>query len=252
LATQKPGVSGDVKDFAKNSRSDIIYYTTTPFAKGDVEKVTSKDRLIWSALTGIAGVAAGLGGNRIFKNIPKSAKMIYPPLLGVAGGAAGWHIPDMVNVGRRVKSGDLTSVEGRDLYRKMMGRQAQFSRTGELFEKEASILDKMFTAGGKLIGGTTKAVGKGLAPRWGVKSGQKVPLGRKLWSVATYGGLGGGAIYGGTKAVQALDKSTGPDHTRRSGANYTTLLRNNILAGKINPSELSQRDLVSVRKLGMK
>ena len=55
----------------------------------------------------------------------------------------------------------------------------------------------------------------------------------------------GGAGYLGYK----LNKGS---KTPKSGRDYNTLIRNNVLAGNISKDELSLRDLQSVRKLGLK
>ena len=71
------------------------------------------------------------------------------------------------------------------------------------------------------------------------------PLGNKIFTWGSRIGLGAGA-YGAGKYV----------YNRLPGApaqpNYTTAMRNNVLAGKTSPEEMSQQDLTDVRTLGMR
>ena len=71
------------------------------------------------------------------------------------------------------------------------------------------------------------------------------PLGNKIFTWGSRIGLGAGA-YGTGKYV----------YNRLPGApaqpNYTTAMRNNVLAGKRSPEEMSQQDLTDVRTLGMR
>jgi hypothetical protein len=95
-----------------------------------------------------------------------------------------------------------------------------------------------------------KAVGRGALGGLGLFAkglrpvAKTAPFGEKVFGVATkataLGGAGVGA-YAGHKAL------TRPQST----ANYNTFLRNNILAGRIQPSQLNRQELVAVRKLGL-
>lgn len=71
------------------------------------------------------------------------------------------------------------------------------------------------------------------------------PIGNKIFTWGSRIGLGAGA-YGAGKYV----------YNRLPGVpaqpNYTTALRNNVLAGKISPEEMSQQDLTDVKALGMR
>lgn len=70
-------------------------------------------------------------------------------------------------------------------------------------------------------------------------------FGQRAFSVGTKAGTMGAAGYGTYKLNQRANLPT-------SGHDYTTFLRNNILAGKISPNELSPSDMESVRGLGLR
>jgi hypothetical protein len=70
-------------------------------------------------------------------------------------------------------------------------------------------------------------------------------IGHNLFAWGSRIGLGAGT-YGGGKSI--YNKLSRPP----AQPNYTTALRNNILAGNLSPDELNMEDLRSVRGLGMK
>ena len=71
------------------------------------------------------------------------------------------------------------------------------------------------------------------------------PIGNKIFTWGSRIGLGAGA-YGAGKYV--YNKMPGVP----AQPNYTTSMRNNVLAGKISPEEMDPQDLADVRSLGMK
>lgn len=74
---------------------------------------------------------------------------------------------------------------------------------------------------------------------------KRAPLGEKVWGAVVKGSALGGAGYGGYKLYKNLSRP-------RSKQDYTTFLRNNIIAGNIKPEELTSTDLESVKKLGLR
>ena len=101
---------------------------------------------------------------------------------------------------------------------------------------EISDMDKYAT----LIGGAFKGIGKGLG--FGAKGAKKV-LGYKH-GIPAAGLALGGAAYGTFRLAR------GTPRPRRD--NYTSHLRNNTLAGNINPNELNQNEMNSMSRLGMR
>ena len=92
----------------------------------------------------------------------------------------------------------------------------------------------------KAPGWVAGGVGKGLTtPLWS----KNVGIPAKAWGLATQGAAG----YGVYRGIKALNQKK-----RLSGTNYATMLRNNVLAGNLKSDELSQTDLLAVRRLGMR
>jgi len=106
---------------------------------------------------------------------------------------------------------------------------------------------------GSVVGGTTRALGAGATigmGRGGTRLAQRMvgrvkPFGisHHVFGAAVKGGAAYG-LYRGAKAVAGIN--------RKPEANYTAMLRNNMFAGNIQPGELGQEDIDSVRKLGMR
>jgi hypothetical protein len=74
---------------------------------------------------------------------------------------------------------------------------------------------------------------------------EKPNLAQKAQRFITRGGTVAGLGAGGYAGYKA---ATAP----RSRPDYTTFLRNNLIAGNIQPQELNPQDLQSVRQLGMR
>jgi len=240
-----------VEDSRSNFESNISRSIAKSFAKptDEIKDPTLKDRLIHSALGGIAGVAIAGGLSGIFKS-----KFLTPlNLAGIASAmTSGYFIPDIVNTIREEVKGDKTPGESTRLIRELEEPSRKASReTEDIAKLYSGIFKKSSFIGGAKnivyggIKGTAGLLGKGLFPRTGIKDGVKTPFSRKILSYGVRGGALAGAGYGGYKGIKHLNAPI-------SGNNYTTFLRNQILAGNVNQGELSQRDLVAVRKLGMR
>lgn len=101
-------------------------------------------------------------------------------------------------------------------------------------------------AGGAMRGAYGLAKGTAKNVMGAAFSGTKgKPIGNKIFTWGSRIGLGAGA-YGAGKYV--YNKMPGVP----AQPNYTTALRNNVLAGKISPEEMSQQDLTDVKALGMR
>jgi len=113
-------------------------------------------------------------------------------------------------------------------------------------EKNSSIPMLFKTVGKGLLTGT-KEIGKGFmgpapwkATRTVAGKSVRIPIGERALSAVVKGGV----LYGGAKGLKSVyDKSRPYD--------YHTHLRNNILAGNINPQELTGRNMQIVMKRGM-
>jgi hypothetical protein len=218
----------------------------------EIKNVTQKDRLMWSALSGIGSLAVSSG---VAKLLFKNSRFAVPLIAGTtaSGIGAGYLAPDAMNTMRREAAGDFSKDESKEILRKFRRIENKAGDKAEeisqmAFEKESSFIGSAFDAARKGLTSSLIAGGsilrKGIFPRTGLAKGQKIPFSRKALSYGVRGGLLGTGTYGGYKVYK---KTSGP----RSGRNYTTHLRNNVLAGNIKPSEMSQEDLISVRKLGL-
>lgn len=237
-------------DFSKSKlKSDIDINTSHRIAKSLANKtdknkdITFKDKVMYSALAGIAALAATKGYSKLL-----GRRFSVPSYLAAAAssGTTGYFAPEIANVIRRESRGEIGRDEAGKLIRSIDDPSRKvFKETKEISElyggigKEAGIATGLAKGIYKGVSGTTGALWKGMFP------GKNPSIGRKALSYGVRGGIGVGALYGGYKGVKALT-------AERSGKNYTTFLRNQILAGNINQNELSQNDLISVRKLGMK
>ena len=97
-----------------------------------------------------------------------------------------------------------------------------------------------------------KTIGYGLLPMGPGRLGQlgmrvagrstPFPYSHRVFGTAVKGGAAFGAYAGGKKLY---------DTAKPMNADYTAHLRNNLLAGRVRPEELSYKDMVSVRGRGM-
>jgi len=223
-----------------DAETNIARLATKPFINKNVEikDPTVKERISYSILGGLMALAAtGIIGKTIGKKFWGLKSLKDMPAGVWAGGATsglstGYFAPDVINTMTQEAKGELSPAESRKIIR-------DFGRRD--LSKEAGL--------GNFIGGSLSTIGstlwKGIRTRSGIEAGKKIPLGRKVWGYTVKGGLGAGALYGGYKGYKRL---SGP----KSGTNYTTFLRNQVLAGNVSPDELSQPDLRSVRTLGMR
>lgn len=247
-------ISGLIKDPAEvaskiqsNIETDVGHRVARSVAKptDKIKDVTTKDRIRHSMLSGLISLAA----NPILSKIIARNKKISVPLLlanTAASAATGYFTPDIANIIRREVRGDISKKEAKKLIRDLEEPSRKtFKETKEISElygglkKQSSVVGKTLGFARKGISGAGSLLWKGMFP------GRNPSFGRKALSFGVRSGALAGAGYGTYKGVRYL---SGP----RSGSNYTTFLRNQLLAGNIQPGELSQRDLVSVRRLGMK
>jgi len=234
--------------------TNVVRGFSKPFVNADKyskenysEEKIRKDRIMASALSGIGSMAISGILSKLINPPNKPIKYMTPIMSGLSGALVGASVPDILSYIAEEKKGKISKDESKRLIKEKI-----YNSSLPPFNKEAGISGKILKSGWGLAKGVSGLAWKGLNPRSGLLKGEKASFGRKALSAATYGTIGGSAIYGGSKLVNRMGKNVGPDHTKRSGNNYTTFLRNNILSGNIQPSELSQRDLISVRKLGVK
>jgi len=211
-----------------------------------IKDITLKDRAMYAALGGIAAAAATpIISKFIFRNKNMSIPLF---LANIASSATtGYFTPDIANVIRGEVKGDISSKEAKKIIkdfdlpsRKVFEETKEISKLyGSGFKKQAGIFRSAFRLAGSTARRTGGAIGKG------IYVGKNPSIRKRIWGYGVKGGLLTGAGYG---TYRGIKRFSGP----RSNANYTTFIRNQLLSGNIHPSELSQQDLIAVRKLGMR
>lgn len=218
--------------FERRIAEKVIKPDDEPFGE------TRKDKLLAAGLGAISGLAFSMAP-LLVKRKPRLRDMIEDTL---KGSIVGITAPTLANVILKEKRGELPSSAVDEEYakRREMKQDVDTIVAAYPMKKESGLLTTplRFAAGaGKNVGG---ALWRGALAN---PFSKKIGVGERIWGAA----VKGGALYGGIKGVKAVRASR-----QRSGTNYATLLRNNILAGNIKPHQLSQADLIAVRQLGMK
>jgi len=121
------------------------------------------------------------------------------------------------------------------------------------FEKTSGLED-ITIKGIKGIGHLGKVIGYGLVPMGKGKLGvigmkivgrkNQFPLSHKIFGLGVKSGIATGAYLGGKELYKLINE--------KKYQNYTTLLRNNILTGRIQPDELNEEEIEAVKELGLK
>jgi len=91
----------------------------------------------------------------------------------------------------------------------------------------------------KAARGVVRAVGGGLLP-----TPKTAPIGKKVFGLATKGVALGGMYTGVKNTSKVIGQGSEP--------NYTTMLRNNVIAGNVSREELTPPDIESIQRLGMR
>jgi len=190
----------------------------------------------WGSLTA--------GQTYLLNRLLKTPTALALPLTA-ASFATGMLIPKVVNyIGSLVNRENHDPKDTQDAIRLYLTESRRLGKDStDAFEKKsalgigrlASSILKPTYKGSKHLG---KAILRGLA-----RTPKNASVGEKVWGLATKGGLIGGSYYLGTR----LGKPT-----YGSKRNYTTSLRNNILAQRMSLDELSEADRTAVLELGMK
>jgi len=211
------------------------------------------DRVRWSALSSLVGAAIAASPMLLRKKKFKDVK-IPMAAFGLGGVPLGWNLPRTHNKYLEYVQGKATKSDAQEAYTKLVEEESDVRKRSpilfnqkkrSLLKKEAKFLSVAANLTSKTVkstlGGaaaTAKGIGRGVMGSPGTSKLQRVV------SRGSVGILGAAGAVGGVGAIRS--------RRRLSGNNYTTFLRNNILAGNIQPAQLSQQDLVSVRRLGMR
>lgn len=257
---QLPGIS-DINRRIDDLSAEGMYRLQQKIVKStDKPHDTSlRSKMMWAGLGALTSLAAGAAIPRaLLRN--KAATIAAM----TAGGAiTGYFAPSLGNVVLEGKQGVVSPQRARQVFKdaynisdrsidRIKDDIAEIRENSEKSRQQIKTAGLMqFVAKGAAKGTATLAgaVGKSLTPggwtRYYRRAGKSVPFGVSAFKW----GVRGTAAYGGVRGGMALHSQlSGP----RSRENYTTLLRNNVLAGNIHPSELSPQDLASVQNLGLK
>ena len=213
---------------AKNSadiQAEFMHHLIKATAKKPM-KNDLKDNLVSAAISGLT--AAAVAG--AFKRKPMIAAMA-----GLGGATSGYFLPRIVNLtleGKHEEAKKRLSENYRDA-RQMMTKKANVVQTA-----------------GRVVGGigkaTGSALGKGILP-----ASKGATIGQRAVGLATKGAVGYG-LYKGVKAIGNYAPATSNNAVLSSGDNYTTSIRNYLVAGQVHPGELTPQDATDVSRLGMK
>lgn len=248
------------KELRDEKESDLAYSVSKKYSKSkNIKEITDKNRLTSGIISALSAAAFS---PLIQKYVARNKKLSLPFALSQAaiGFGTGYFSPDIANIIRRRKKGEFDEKEAKrqikiledSASRKLHVNKEINDLYGGVFknkldkgiEKKSSFFLNTVNLIRRGATGATKLIHRGFDPRVGLKSYQKTPLYRRGYSFGFKTGVIGSGIYGANRVIH---RSSMP----RSTNNYTTLLRNNTLAGKIRPAELSQPDLMGVKKLGL-
>lgn len=210
-------------------------------------------RMLLAGISGISTAAAALALHRM---VPTIRKYLTYPRIGaasLAAGIVGYTTPSVINqyISTHNERGEKEAdkfLRQRDSKTLSYASNIRQSADEHLGKFAAMPLGKAF---GNAVKGVTTGIGD--AAGWGASqywkgimgTGNKGNFIKSTRSFAARAGTLGAVGYGGYKAHQAI---TAP----RSGQNYTTYLRNQMLTGNVQPGQVDTQDLTKVRDLGMR
>jgi len=230
------------------------------------------ERVKWTALGSISAMALAAAPilpavlrKRITLKEAYKLKKIPAAIAGMAMVPVGWNVPRVHNAYLDYLQGKSTKEEAQEAYAKLVKEEKRTKKVAPTFFKESSLLSTAARFGSKagksLLGGTGATLGgtrrfiltglKG-TPKTVTAGGFGLTRPRRT----VLGGLHTWGVRGGVGALAAtgIAKGTSTFQSKRrlSGQNYTTFLRNNVLAGNIKPEQLSQSELIAIRRMGIR
>jgi hypothetical protein len=221
---------------------DYLANKTYEISKKSIEESKNKEpnkllsnKYLMSSLGATSHLVGGTLARLIkIKSEPLFNKKYLIPLTA-AGAVVGYFLPDTFKKLQEINNDKNAVKLLKDRYK---GLNKVYSTTNKLLIPigQISQLAKTSSWYGSALKGAGSLLNKGIRKAWSV-----TPI-RRTAQV----GIGGGALYGGYKGFKYLK------NRNLSGNNYTTMLRNNILSGNIDQEQLSQPDLIDVRRIGMK
>jgi len=231
------------------------YYNAKANAQREVVLRTSKSSAdIPSNMSALAS-GVGFGGLTFLLGkyaLPKVIRLGTPAALGAAGAVAGasFLLPRLVQYVHDEKEGLATKAETIAKIRELQVQQNRvrdamagiLTRNNEVdmakVSSFGSIIGGGLVAAGKGFGAGLKAVGGGL-----ISHGAKRTTAQKAFGLVVKGGAVAGTVAAGNAIYQ--------NNKYQSKPNYTTMLRNNMMAGNIDPATVNSNDINEVNKIGL-
>jgi hypothetical protein len=242
-----------------------------PYVGNDIVTATPGQRIVDAAGQALLGVAvtalARKGYSSFIAKHPSALKglvqMIKPGLSGLGEVVKPRAALDPMLISRDAAMGTISGLFARDIHNALVRHKHKkisdtelnktMNKGGTSFKQV--LLDIKAGLGGDIATGV-KALGRGLLPMGGGPLGRAsmravgrtkpFPVSQRVFGWGVKGAAGIGAYKGISAASGAMDNA------QNFKANqYTTALRNNMLAGNVSPAELSVPDMESVRKQGM-
>jgi len=234
------GIDDTVLSMASGPEAAVRTAILKRVIKPDSEKkdFDIKKRLLLAGIAGIGSAGIPLAVSQLIhkKNI---VPMKYLIPLSLAAAATGYfapeHINNIIDFHEHKDNDRLKMEEAPYLFssQNIANKGREVSGVFENMSKQAAIFNE------PVLGTIYKTLKSGLSFK------KKTHIGDRLWGYGVKGAVAGAGLYGGYKGYKHL---TAP----RSGNDYTTFLRNNILAKNIDMSEIPEQDMRLVNELGMR
>ena len=229
IASADQFIKGSLAD-PKIGLSKEIYKT---FTKPGEEKKTysTADRLLMAGLAGLTASGAGYGISRLLNKNKKTIPLALLAAPAFAAATTGFFHPELRNA--------TIDYHGHKDDKKLKEEVKRIILRKKDIEKKAGIVGGIARGTGTALSTVGRTVWNGL------KFGGKPTTGQKITRFITKGTALGGLGYGAYKGYEHLAKP-------RSEGNYTTFLRNNILAGNISGNEVTDNEKKQIDELGMR
>lgn len=250
MNTIKEKILDKVRDL--NAKKDLSVANFLTPSNEELHDTSVKSRILPMSLGGIGMLGSMLATSHILKKMnrrPIPKKLMIGSTL--ASAMYGYLYPDLNNAVIRYKHGEISRKAAEKIIKDVNSTASNVkNKTIDIANSSTWGMKKQANIG-KVVSGGIGMLGKGLKTfgraAWsGLKPTPKnAKLGEKIFGYTTKGFALAGVGVGGSVAAKNI---TAP----RSSGNYQTFLRNNILAGNINPNEVPESDAKTVNELGMR
>ena len=251
LSSIEYNISNIINKPSESLRRNIYKIAIKP--ESEKKDYNISHRLMLAGLAGGIAAGGGIGISKALKKMnPKifKGKIKIPALVlsSLSSAALGYFHPDIRNAvidyhahkdEKRLKE-DIKQYLNSEKNIRAKGNEVleTYSQNNEMSKQSEWVKPVI-----KGIGNITSTIGKTIAG--GFAFGGKPSIGQKVTRIAVKGTTLGGLGYGVYKGYQAVSRPQSTD-------NYTTFLRNNMLAGNISSNEITDREKSQINDLGMR